>query len=342
MERMTYRDSGVDIDAGAKAVELMKGHVAKTRTPGVISGIGGFGAAFLPDLTGYREPVLVSGTDGVGTKLKIAFMMDRHDTIGIDCVAMCVNDIACMGAKPLFFLDYIATGRLEPEKVADIVKGISEGCREAGCALIGGETAEMPGFYSPGEYDLAGFAVGIVDRESVIDGSSIKEGDLLVGLPSSGLHSNGYSLVRKVLFEKEGMSVQTYVEDFGCTLGEELLKPTRIYVKQVLKAVETADVKGIAHITGGGFFENIPRIIPDGLRADIYPDRWKVPEVFKFIQHRGGIGQQEMFRTFNMGIGLVLAADPGQAEILLESLQSDGAVVIGRISPGSGGLKLWP
>ncbi len=342
MEKMTYRDSGVDIDAGAKAVELMKGHVAKTRTPGVISGIGGFGAAFLPDLTGYREPVLVSGTDGVGTKLKIAFMMDRHDTIGIDCVAMCVNDIACMGAKPLFFLDYIATGRLEPEKVADIVKGISEGCREAGCALIGGETAEMPGFYSPGEYDLAGFAVGIVDRESVIDGSSIKEGDLLVGLPSSGLHSNGYSLVRKVLFEKEGMSVQTYVEDFGCTLGEELLKPTRIYVKQVLKAVETADVKGIAHITGGGFFENIPRIIPDGLRADIYPDRWKVPEVFKFIQHRGGIGQQEMFRTFNMGIGLVLAADPGQAEILLESLQSDGAVVIGRISPGSGGLKLWP
>ena len=342
MERMTYRDSGVDIDAGAKAVELMKGHVAKTRTPGVISGIGGFGAAFMPDLTGYREPVLVSGTDGVGTKLKIAFMMDRHDTIGIDCVAMCVNDIACMGAKPLFFLDYIATGKLEPEKVADIVKGISEGCREAGCALIGGETAEMPGFYSPGEYDLAGFAVGIVDRESVIDGSSIKEGDLLVGLPSSGLHSNGYSLVRKVLFEKEGMSVQTYVEDFGCTLGEELLNPTRIYVKQVLKAVETADVKGIAHITGGGFFENIPRIIPDGLRADIYPDRWKVPEVFKFIQHRGGIGQQEMFRTFNMGIGLVLAADPGQAEILLESLQSDGAVVIGRISPGSGGIKLWP
>lgn len=342
MERMTYRDSGVDIDAGAKAVELMKGHVAKTRTPGVISGIGGFGAAFMPDLTGYREPVLVSGTDGVGTKLKIAFMMDRHDTIGIDCVAMCVNDIACMGAKPLFFLDYIATGKLEPEKVADIVKGISEGCREAGCALIGGETAEMPGFYSPGEYDLAGFAVGIVDRESIIDGSSIKEGDLLVGLPSSGLHSNGYSLVRKVLFEKEGMSVQTYVEDFGCSLGEELLKPTRIYVKQVLKAVETADVKGIAHITGGGFFENIPRIIPDGLRADIYPDRWKVPEVFKFIQHRGGIGQQEMFRTFNMGIGLVLAADPGQAEILLESLQSDGAVVIGRISPGSGGIKLWP
>ncbi|HOC09218.1 MAG TPA: phosphoribosylformylglycinamidine cyclo-ligase, partial [Bacillota bacterium] len=246
MEKMTYRDSGVDIDAGAKAVELMKGHVAKTRTPGVISGIGGFGAAFLPDLTGYREPVLVSGTDGVGTKLKIAFMMDRHDTIGIDCVAMCVNDIACMGAKPLFFLDYIATGRLEPEKVADIVKGISEGCREAGCALIGGETAEMPGFYSPGEYDLAGFAVGIVDRESVIDGSSIKEGDLLVGLPSSGLHSNGYSLVRKVLFEKEGMSVQTYVEDFGCSLGEELLKPTRIYVKQVLKAMKTADVKGVA------------------------------------------------------------------------------------------------
>ena len=342
MERMTYRDSGVDIDAGAKAVELMKGYVAKTRTPGVISGIGGFGAAFRPDLAGYKEPVLVSGTDGVGTKLKIAFMMDRHDTIGIDCVAMCVNDIACMGAKPLFFLDYIATGKLEPEKVADIVKGISEGCREAGCALIGGETAEMPGFYSPGEYDLAGFAVGIVDRESIIDGSRVEEGDLLVGLPSSGLHSNGYSLVRKILFEKEGMSVQSYVEDFGCILGEVLIKPTRIYAKQVLKAVETADVKGIAHITGGGFLENIPRIIPEGLRADIYPDRWKVPEVFKFIQHRGGIGQQEMFRTFNMGIGLVLAADPGQAEVLLEGLKNDGAVVIGRISRGTGGIKLWP
>ena len=247
-----------------------------------------------------------------------------------------------MGARTLFFLDYIATGKLEPQKVADIVKGISEGCCEAGCALIGGETAEMPGFYSPGEYDLAGFAVGIVDRESIIDGSSIKEGDLLLGLPSSGLHSNGYSLVRKVLFEKEGMSVQSYVEDFGCTLGEELLKPTRIYVKQVLKAVETADVKGIAHITGGGFFENIPRIIPEGLRADIYPDRWKVPEVFKFIQHRGGIGQQEMFRTFNMGIGLVMAVAPGQADGLLEGLKSDGAVVIGRISRGTGGIKLWP
>ena len=342
MERMTYRDSGVDIDAGAKAVELMKGHVARTLTPGVLSGIGGFGAAFRPDLAGYREPVLVSGTDGVGTKLKIAFMMDRHDTIGIDCVAMCVNDIACMGAKPLFFLDYIATGRLEPEKVADIVKGISEGCCEAGCALIGGETAEMPGFYSPGEYDVAGFAVGIVDRENIIDGSRVEEGDLLVGLPSSGLHSNGYSLVRKVLFEKEGMSAQTYVEDFGCTLGEELLKPTRIYVKQVLKAVETADVKGIAHITGGGFFENIPRVIPEGLRADIYLDRWKVPEVFKFIQGRGGIGQQEMYRTFNMGIGLVMVAAPAQADRLLEGLQNDGAVVIGRISQGTGGIKLWP
>lgn len=342
MERMTYRDSGVDIDAGARAVDLMKEHVAKTRIPGVLSGIGGFGAAFRPDLAGYKEPVLVAGTDGVGTKLKIAFMMDRHDTIGIDCVAMCVNDIACMGARPLFFLDYIATGKLEPEKVADIVKGISEGCRETGCALIGGETAEMPGFYSPGEYDLAGFAVGIVDRDGVIDGSRVKEGDLLVGLPSSGLHSNGYSLVRKVLFEKEGMSAQTYVEDFGCTLGEELIKPTRIYVKQALKAVETADIKGIAHITGGGFLENIPRIIPEGLKADIYMEDWKVPEVFKFIQDRGNIGQQEMYRTFNMGIGLVMAVAPGQADGLLEGLKSDGAVVIGRISRGTGGVELWP
>ncbi|MFA7216053.1 MAG: phosphoribosylformylglycinamidine cyclo-ligase, partial [Bacillota bacterium] len=222
MDRMTYRGSGVDIDAGARAVDLMKEHIRKTHTPGVLGGIGGFGGVFRPDLTGYKDPVLVSGTDGVGTKLKIAFMMDKHDTVGIDCVAMCVNDIACMGARPLFFLDYIAIGKLVPGKVADIVKGISEGCCQAGCALIGGETAEMPNFYSPGEYDLAGFAVGIADRDDIIDGSRIREGDLLVGLPSSGLHSNGYSLARKVLFEKEGMTAETYVEELGCILGKEL------------------------------------------------------------------------------------------------------------------------
>jgi phosphoribosylformylglycinamidine cyclo-ligase len=340
MDGITYRDSGVDIDAGARAVELMKGHIAKTRIPGVLSGIGGFGGAFQPDLTGYKNPVLVSGTDGVGTKLKIAFMLDKHDTVGIDCVAMCVNDIACMGARPLFFLDYIATGKLEPEKVADIVKGISEGCCQAGCALIGGETAEMPGLYSPGEYDLAGFAVGLADRDSIIDGSRTCEGDLLVGLPSSGLHSNGYSLVRKVLFDKEGLSAEAFVEELGCTLGEELIKPTRIYVKQVAKAMEIADIKGIAHITGGGFFENIPRIIPEGLGAEICCGSWEVPAVFEFLQSLGGIEEQEMYRTFNMGIGLVMAVAPDRADRLLEGLRADGAAVIGRISQGIGGIKL--
>ncbi|MDD2573385.1 MAG: phosphoribosylformylglycinamidine cyclo-ligase [Firmicutes bacterium] len=342
MDRMTYRGSGVDIDAGARAVDLMKEHIRKTHTPGVLGGIGGFGGVFRPDLTGYKDPVLVSGTDGVGTKLKIAFMMDKHDTVGIDCVAMCVNDIACMGARPLFFLDYIAIGKLVPGKVADIVKGISEGCCQAGCALIGGETAEMPNFYSPGEYDLAGFAVGIADRDDIIDGSRIREGDLLVGLPSSGLHSNGYSLARKVLFEKEGMTAETYVEELGCILGEELIKPTRIYVKQVSKAVETAYIKGIVHITGGGFNENIPRIIPEGLKADVYMGGWEVPQVFGYIQKRGGIEEEEMYRTFNMGIGLVMAVAPDQSDLLLEGLKDDGASVIGRISRGIGGVELWP
>lgn len=342
MDRMTYRGSGVDIDAGARAVDLMKEHIRKTHTPGVLGGIGGFGGVFRPDLTGYKDPVLVSGTDGVGTKLKIAFMMDKHDTVGIDCVAMCVNDIACMGARPLFFLDYIAIGKLVPGKVADIVKGISEGCCQAGCALIGGETAEMPNFYSPGEYDLAGFAVGIADRDDIIDGSRIREGDLLVGLPSSGLHSNGYSLARKVLFEKEGMTAETYVEELGCILGEELIKPTRIYVKQVSKAVETAYIKGIVHITGGGFNENIPRIIPEGLKADVYMGGWEVPPVFGYIQKRGGIEEEEMYRTFNMGIGLVMAVAPDQSDLLLEGLKDDGASVIGRIFRGIGGVELWP
>jgi phosphoribosylformylglycinamidine cyclo-ligase len=342
MDRMTYRDAGVDIDAGARAVELMKEHIKKTHTPGMLGGIGGFGGVFRPDFTGYRDPVLVSGTDGVGTKLKIAFLMDRHDTVGIDCVAMCVNDIACMGARPLFFLDYIAIGRLEPAKVADIVKGISEGCCQAGCALIGGETAEMPDFYRPGEYDMAGFAVGIADRDDIIDGSSIRAGDLLVGLPSSGLHSNGYSLVRKVLFEKERMNVETYVEELGCTLGEELIKPTSIYVRQVSKVLKAADIKGIVHITGGGFYENIPRVIPGGLKADVYLDGWEVPAVFKLIQGRGGIEGEEMYRTFNMGIGLVMVAAPDQSDRLLKELKDDGARVIGRISQGTGGVELWP
>jgi len=342
MDTISYRDSGVDIDAGARAVELIKQHISKTHIPGVMGSIGGFGGAFQPDLTGYKSPVLVSGADGVGTKLKIAFMMDKHDTVGIDCVAMCVNDIACMGAKPLFFLDYIATGKLEPGKISDIVKGIAEGCCQAGCALIGGETAEMPGFYSPGEYDLAGFVVGMADRDSIIDGSRTEEGDLLVGLPSSGLHSNGYSLVRKVLFENGGMTAGTFVDDLGSTLGEELIKPTRIYVKQVESALKTADVKGIVHITGGGFTENIPRVIPAGLRADIYLDGWDVPAIFRYIQTLGNIRGEEMYKTFNMGIGLVMAVAREHTDRLLEELKGDGAKVIGRISNGTGGVKLWP
>ncbi len=342
MDTMSYRDSGVDIDAGTQAVELIKKHISRTRIPGVMGGIGGFGGAFQPDLSGCKNPVLVSGTDGVGTKLKIAFMMDKHNTVGIDCVAMCVNDIVCMGAKPLFFLDYIATGKMEPRKISDIVKGISEGCCQAGCALIGGETAEMPGFYSRGEYDMAGFAVGLADRDRMIDGSTIGEGDMLVGLPSSGLHSNGYSLVRKVLFERQGMTVDTYVDELGCTLGQELIKPTKIYVKQALRTLEVSDVKGIVHITGGGFIDNIPRIIPPGLKAEIYLDGWDVPAVFEFIQRGGNIKQAEMFRTFNMGIGLVLVVPGAQADRLLEELSDDGAKVIGRVSRGAGGVELCP
>lgn len=342
MDKTSYRDSGVDIGAGARAVELMKKHVTSTHIPGVMGGIGGFGGAFQPDLTGYKNPVLVSGTDGVGTKLKIAFMMDKHHTVGIDCVAMCVNDIVCMGAKPLFFLDYIAVGSLEPQRISSIVQGISEGCRRAGCALIGGETAEMPGFYSPGEYDMAGFAVGLVDRDNMLDGSRVKEGDLLVGLPSSGLHSNGYSLVRKVLFEKHSMTVDSYVEEFGSALGQELLKPTSIYVKQVIRVLESVDIKGIVHITGGGFIENIPRIIPEGFGADIYPDNWEVPAVFEFVQRLGNIEHQEMYKTFNMGIGLVMVVADHQADALVRELRDVDAKIIGRVCRGAEGVKLWP
>lgn len=342
MKGMTYKDSGVDVGAGARAVELMKEHIKRTHISGVLSDIGNFGGAFRPDLKGYREPVLVSGTDGVGTKLKIAFMMDKHDTVGIDCVAMCVNDIACMGAKPLFFLDYIATAKLEPDKIKDIVRGMADGCCEAGCALIGGETAEMPGFYNPGEYDLAGFAVGIADREDLIDGNEIKEGDLLVGLPSSGLHSNGYSLVRKVFFERANMTVETYIEEFGRTLGEELLEPTRIYVKQITNAMEDTDIKGIVHITGGGFYENLPRIIPAGLEANIYLDSWDRQAVFRVIQKLGSIEDKEMYSTFNMGIGLILIVSPEHSDNLLKRFKNDGACIIGQIRRGSEGVRLWP
>lgn len=341
MDSYTYRDAGVDIEAGARAVELMKRHVARTYIPGVLGDIGGYGGMFQPDLSGYTNPVLVSGADGVGTKLKIAFIMDKHDTVGIDCVAMCVNDIACLGAQPLFFLDYIATGRLEPEKVADIVKGISRGCVEAGCALIGGETAEMPGFYRDGEYDIAGFAVGIVDKNRIIDGGQIREGDLLVGFPSSGLHSNGFSLVRKVLFDGNKMSVDSFVEELGCTLGEELIKPTRIYTSLIRKAKDLVNLKGIIHITGGGFIENIPRIFPKGLKADIYLESWEVPPIFEIVQKLGTIQTQEMYRTFNMGIGLVMVVSPGDAAILTEKMQDQKPSIIGRVSSGTGGVKLW-
>lgn len=342
MKKMTYRDAGVDINAGAQVVELIKGHIKSTYTPGVLGSIGGFGGAFMPDLTGYKDPVLVSGTDGVGTKLKIAFMMDKHDTVGIDCVAMCVNDIACMGAKPLFFLDYVATGKLQPHRIADIVKGMAGGCVQAGCALIGGETAEMPGFYKPGEYDLAGFAVGLVNRGSIIDGSKIEEGDILVGLPSSGLHSNGYSLVRKVLFERKGLTVDVYIEEFGCTLGEELIKPTKIYVKQIADILHDADIKGIVHITGGGFTENIPRVLPKDLTADINLGSWDVPAVFRYIQNQGNIDEGEMYSTFNMGIGLVIVMAPDQWDPLAEKPGAKGARIIGHVSRGTGGIKLCP
>lgn len=340
MDSFTYKDAGVDIDAGARAVELMKKHVKSTYIPGVLGDIGGFGGLFQPDLSSYKNPVFVSGTDGVGTKLKIAFMMSKHDTVGIDCVAMCVNDIACLGADPLFFLDYIATGKLEPENVADIIKGISQGCCSAGCALIGGETAEMPGFYKDGEYDIAGFAVGMVDKDKIIDGSKIREGDVMIGLPSSGIHSNGYSLVRKILFDRHKMSVNSVVEEIGCTLGEELIKPTRIYVSQLKKARQKVELKGVVHITGGGFIENIPRILPGGLKAKVQPESWKIPSILGYIQKTGNVNMEEMFRTFNMGIGLVMIVSPGDADILIKELSDEKPVIIGQIDCGAGGVEI--
>lgn len=293
MEKATYKDSGVDVDAGNRAVELMKGHVSSTFRPGVLGNFGGFGGFFELDVKKYREPILVSGTDGVGTKLKIAFMMDRHDTIGIDGVAMCVNDILVNGAEPLFFLDYIALGKLVPQKVADIVKGVSDGCKMAGCALLGGETAEMPGMYDKDEYDLAGFAVGVVDKTKIIDGSSIKENDIVIGIASSGLHSNGYSLARKVFFEIGNLSPKDYIEEFGKTLGEEILRPTKIYSK-VVKSLKGFNIHGMAHITGGGLTENLPRVLPEGLEAKINKGSWEIPPVFDVIQKIGCVEDAEM------------------------------------------------
>lgn len=329
----SYAAAGVDITAGYKAVELMKQHIARTMTKGVCSDVGGFGGLFELDLEGIKKPVLVSGTDGVGTKLKIAFLMDKHDTVGIDCVAMCVNDIICCGAKPLFFLDYIACGKNYPEKIADIVKGVCEGCVQSDAALIGGETAEMPGFYPVDEYDLAGFSVGVVDKDKIIDNKTIQEGDVIIALPSSGVHSNGFSLVRKVL-DVENADIKTPIAELGGkSIGETLLTPTKIYVKPVMKLLESVKVKGISHITGGGFYENIPRSIPDGMGAVICKEDVKILPIFKLIAERGGISERDMFNTFNMGVGMSIVVSKEDADKALDILHSCGedAYVIGKI-----------
>ena len=334
-ESASYRAAGVDITAGYKAVELMKKHVQRTNTPGVLGGLGGFGGLFQPDLTGMAEPVLVSGTDGVGTKLKIAFLMDKHDTVGIDCVAMCVNDVICSGAQPLFFLDYIACGKNVPERIADIVSGVAEGCVQSGCALIGGEPAEHPGTMSADDYDLAGFAVGIVDRTKIIDHDRMRPGDVVIALTSSGIHSNGYSLVRKV-FNVEHADLGAYVDELGCTLGEELLRPTKIYVKPVLAAMDVADVHGVSHITGGGFYENIPRCIPNGLCAKIDKSSLRTPPIFSMLQRMGSIPEHDMFNTYNMGAGMAMIVAKDDADKALAALKENGqdAYVIGEVVSG--------
>ncbi len=335
-EGLTYKNSGVDVTAGYEAVKLMKSHVQNTFTKGVLSDIGGFGGMFALDKTDFDEPVLVSGTDGVGTKLMLAFIMNKHNTIGEDCVAMCVNDILCQGAKPLFFLDYIATGKLNPTKIASIVEGISKGCIKAGCALIGGETAEMPGLYKENEYDLAGFAVGIVDRKKIISGQKIKEGDVLIGLPSSGLHSNGFSLVRKLFFNIYKYDIEHYFDELGSTLGEELIKPTKIYSNALIELNHKFDIKGISHITGGGFYENIPRMLPDGFRAVINRRQVDIPPIFNIIQRLGNIEIDEMYSTFNMGVGIVMAVDPKDVDSIIDFLRAkdEAAYVIGEIIKG--------
>lgn len=331
-----YKEAGVDITAGYKSVELMKEHIARTKTDGVRSDLGGFGGLFEPDLTGMEHPVLVSGTDGVGTKLKLAFLMDKHDTVGIDCVAMCVNDVLCAGAKPLFFLDYIACGKNEPEKIAEIVKGVAEGCVQAGAALIGGETAEMPGFYPEDEYDLAGYTTGIVNRDKVIDNSLTEEGDVIIALPSSGVHSNGFSLVRKI-FDVENRDLKAPVEELGDrSLGETLLEPTRIYVKPVTALLEQVRVKGISHITGGGFVENIPRSIPAGKCAVIDRAKIKVPAIFDLIAKEGNVDERDMYNTFNMGVGMSITVAEEDEEKTLEILRANGedAYTIGSVEAG--------
>ena len=336
-----YAAAGVDIEAGYQGVKMMNRYVQRTLTADVISDLGGFGGLFSLDLHGLEKPVLVSGTDGVGTKQRIAQLMDRHNTVGIDCVAMCVNDIICCGAKPLFFLDYIAIGKNIPEKVVSLVSGVSEGCVRAGCALIGGETAEHPGTMKPDDYDLAGFAVGVVDRDKILDKNKMQPGDVVIALPSSGLHSNGYSLVRKV-FDVENADLGQYYGELGCALGEELLRPTKIYVRPVLAAIEAADIRGISHITGGGFYENIPRCIPDGLCAKIEKKALRIPPIFPLLSRMGGISERDMFNTFNMGTGMVLVTAKDSADKVLAALHSLGqeAGVIGEIVLGEEKVEL--
>ncbi len=340
---MDYKNAGVDIEAGYRSVELMKEYVKGTMRPEVLGGIGGFSGAFsMKAIRDMENPILLSGTDGVGTKIKLAFLMDRHDTVGIDCVAMCVNDVACAGGEPLFFLDYIACGKNYPEKIAAIVKGVAEGCKQAGAALVGGETAEHPGLMPEDEYDLAGFAVGVADEKDLIDGSTIRPGDVLIGIASSGVHSNGFSLVRKV-FEMSRESLDTYYEELKTTLGEALIVPTRIYVN-ALRSVKNAGVrvKGCSHITGGGFYENIPRMLPENIRAVVKKDSYEIPAIFGLIQKQGGIAEEMMYNTFNMGLGMVLAVDPADTDTVLEAVRAAGdtAYVVGSCEAGEKGVTL--
>ena len=340
-QRITYKDAGVDIEAGNSFVKMIKPLVKSTYRPEVMTEIGGFGGLFSLNSSKYKNPVLVSGTDGVGTKLKLAFMADQHETVGIDLVAMCVNDIVVQGAEPLFFLDYLATGRLLPEKAASIVKGIAEGCRQAGCALIGGETAEMPGFYADGEYDIAGFAVGVVERDNIIDGASIAVGNRIIGIGSSGLHSNGYSLARKLIFDRMGLSIDSEMPGLGRTVAEELLTPTRIYIRSILNLLKDFTIKGIAHITGGGLLENVPRVLPRGCKASIHLNNWERPALFNLLQEAGNVERDEMYKTFNMGIGMILVVAENEAEDMLDRLNglNERAWIIGEITASKEGCE---
>ena len=336
-EKLTYRDAGVDIDAGNYSVKLIKDSVKATYRPEVLGDLGGFGGLFALNTGKYKEPVLVSGTDGVGTKLRLAFMLDKHDTIGQDAVAMCVNDILVQGAEPLYFLDYLAVGKLDPEQVAAVVKGVANACKESGCALIGGETAEMSGFYPVGEYDIAGFAVGVVDKSKIITAEKVQSDDVLLALPSSGVHSNGYSLVRKICFDKMGFKGDEYIDELGKTIGEELLTPTRLYPKSCLPLIEKYDIHGMVHITGGGFYENIPRALPESLGAEIDANSWQVPPIFTLLQKWGNVDWKEMYRIFNMGIGMVLIVSAADAEAIKQDLAAKNEAVfeIGWVTTGN-------